>query len=68
MRSKSRSPSIPVPPVDFDGGGDALTVRVLTRIGTNPDDTKSTGHNAPAGLRLYFDGVNQASQFAATLP
>jgi hypothetical protein len=58
----------PVPPVDFDGAGDVLMVRVLARIGTNPDDTKCAGHNGAAGLRLYFDGVNQASQFGATLP
>ena len=53
----------------FDGATDVLRLRMLTRIGTNTDDTKcATGHGSAAGLRLYFDGINQASQFGATIP
>lgn len=54
--------------IDFDGATDTLRIRVLTRIGTNPDDTKCPGHTSAAGLRLYFDGIDQASQFGATIP
>jgi len=58
----------PFDPPNFDGATEALRVRVLTRIGTNPDDSKCPGHTSAAGLRLYFDGVNQPSQLEATIP
>jgi hypothetical protein len=55
-------------PATFDGSTDVLRLRLLTRIGTNTDDTKcATGHGSAAGLRLYFDGINQASQFGAAI-
>src|SRR5262245_56287771 len=47
-------------PAEFDGGTDVLKVRALTRIGTNPDDTKCPGHGSAGGLRLYFDAVDRA--------
>ena len=50
-------------------GDDTLSLTLLTRIGTNPDDTKCTGpggsHNSATGLRMYFDGVSNSSQFGA---
>ena len=52
-------PSLPV----SIGAGDALSVKVLTRIGTNPDGSKAPGHSSAAGLRLYFDSANRASRF-----
>jgi hypothetical protein len=55
-------------PTTFDGVTDVAKVRMLTRIGTNLDDTKCGGHNSAAGLRLYFDGINQASHFGDTIP
>jgi len=42
---------------------DVLTLSVLTRIGTNPDDTKCPGHTSASGLRLYYDAVNRPSGF-----
>lgn len=53
------------PPEDFDGT-DNLSVKILTRIGTNPDNTFCGGHSNAAGLRLYFDSVSRPSMFNAT--
>jgi hypothetical protein len=51
--------------------GDVLALRVSTRIGTNPDDTKCAGpggsHNSAVGLRLYYDSASRASRFDATI-
>ena len=47
--------------------GDELSLKVRTRIGTNPDDTKCLGHASASGLRLYYDAVNRASGFSAEL-
>jgi hypothetical protein len=59
----------PFPAVELDGATDTLSLTLLTRIGTNPDDTKCTGpggsHNNARGLRLYFDAATRASQFGA---
>ncbi len=47
--------------------GETLSLRVLTRIGTNPDGTKCPsppGHNNAVGLRLYFDAASRPSRFA----
>jgi hypothetical protein len=56
--------------VEFDPG-DVLALRVSTRIGTNPDDTKCAGpggsHNSAIGLRLYYDSASRASHFDATI-
>jgi hypothetical protein len=62
----------PFPSAEFNGTTDTLSLKLLTRIGTNPDDTKCTGpggsHNSAAGLRMYFDGVSNSSQFGAVTP
>lgn len=51
--------------------GDVLALRVSTRIGTNPNDTKCTGpggsHNNAVGLRLYYDSTTRPSRFDATI-
>jgi hypothetical protein len=47
--------------------GDVVSVKVLTRIGTNPDDTKCSGHNNAVGLRLYYDAVSRPSRVAAEI-
>jgi YVTN family beta-propeller protein len=53
------------------GPADVLALRVLTRIGTNPDDTRCTGtgagHSNATGLRLYYDAVTRASRFDLTM-
>jgi len=54
----------PLQPVSF-APGDTLSLRVSTRIGTNPDDTKCAGHANATGLRLYYDASGRPSRFAA---
>jgi len=56
-----------VPSTPFDGTTDQLSIRIATRIGTNPDDTQCSGHNNATGLRLYFDAANRQARFDATL-
>jgi predicted AlkP superfamily pyrophosphatase or phosphodiesterase len=52
----------------FNGDSDKLSVKLLTRIGTNQDDTKCPGGHASAvGLRAYFDAVGRASRLDAGL-
>jgi len=47
--------------------GDQLALKVLTRIGTNPDGTRCSGHASATGLRLYYDAVARASRFGAAI-
>jgi hypothetical protein len=52
----------------FNGDTDKLSVKLLTRIGTNPDETKCPGgHASVMGLRAYFDAVGRASRLDAGL-
>jgi len=50
--------------------GDVFLLKLLTRIGTNPDGTKCSGpggsHNNAVGLRLYFDSTTRPSR--ASIP
>jgi len=48
-------------------GGDSLSLKVLARIGTNPDDSKCPGHTNAAGLRLYYDAMSRPSRFSAEI-
>jgi hypothetical protein len=57
-----------------DGGfasGDVLSLTILTRIGTSPDNTKCAGpggsHSNAVGLRLYYDSTNRDAQFGAEI-
>jgi len=56
-----------VPATPFNGTTDTLSVKISTRIGTNPDDTKCPGHNNAVGLRLYFDATSRNARFDATI-
>jgi hypothetical protein len=47
--------------------GDVLSLKVLTRIGTNPDNTKCPGHANAVGLRLYYDATSRPSRFGAEI-
>ncbi len=51
--------------------GDVLSLRVSTRIGTNPDGTKCAGpggsHSSAVGLRVYYDSASRLSRFDATI-
>ncbi len=53
-------------PVDFSGA-DTLSLKVLTRVGTDGAGVFCGGHGNAVGLRLYFDAVSRPSRFAATL-
>jgi hypothetical protein len=48
-------------PTEVFTGTDVLGLKVLTRIGTNPDDSQCSGHTNATGLRLYFDSTNRPS-------
>ncbi len=56
----------PISVINFDGSTDVFSLRISTRIGTNPDNSKCGEQNNATGLRLYFDSVNRASRFDAT--
>jgi hypothetical protein len=60
----------PFAPVGL-ASGNMLSLKVLTRIGTNPNGTKCSGpggsHNNAVGLRLYYDAVSRSSQFGAQI-
>lgn len=45
--------------------GDSVAVKVLTRIGTNPDGSKCAGHANATGLQLYYDAASRASGFSS---
>lgn len=51
--------------------GDSLALKILTRIGTNPDNSKCSGpggsHSNSVGLRLYYDSTNRASGMTAAI-
>lgn len=57
-----------IAPVAVDTATEELKVKVLTRIGTNSNDTKCPGHNSAAGLRLYFDAASRPARFGAVAP
>ena len=46
--------------------GDVLSLRVSTRIGTNPDGSQCAGASA-GGLKLYYDAPGQGSNFSTTI-
>jgi hypothetical protein len=52
--------------ISFNGTSDVLSLKLSTRIGTNPNDTKYAGHNNAVGLRVYFDATNRAAKFDST--
>lgn len=47
-----------LPPADFNGSTDVLSLRIKTRIGTNGSGGMCGGHSNAVGLRLYFDASN----------
>jgi hypothetical protein len=52
-------------------GGDILSVKALTRVGTTPSGLKCPGpggrHNNAVGLRLYYDSHDRPSRFGVEL-
>jgi hypothetical protein len=71
--SYAKEVTVPFGPIS-DGTynpGDILSLRVLTRIGTNADGSKCSGpggsHNNAVGLRLYYDSPTRPSKFGAEI-
>jgi hypothetical protein len=56
----------PFSPATFDGVTDVLSLRLLTRIGTDGAGAFCGGHSNAVGLRLYFDAVSRTSRFDGT--
>ncbi len=52
---------------DFNGLTDVLSLKVLTRIGTNGSGGFCGGHSNAVGLRFYFDATDRPAKFDATL-
>jgi hypothetical protein len=51
---------------------DELALKISTRIGTNPDDTKcvprpASAHTSARGLRLYYDAASRPAAFDVTV-
>jgi hypothetical protein len=59
-------PFNPVSPTTFNGTSDALSLKVLTRVGTTETGASCGGHQNATGLRLYFDASNRAAQLTMT--
>jgi hypothetical protein len=53
----------PLAPTPFNGATDVLSLRILTRIGTDGSGGFCGGHKNAVGLRLYFDAVSRPSRF-----
>jgi hypothetical protein len=47
----------------FNGTTDVLSLRILTRIGTDGAGGTCGGHSNAVGLRLYFDAQSRSSRF-----
>jgi hypothetical protein len=56
----------PFTPVTFNGA-DELSLKVLTRIGSDGAGGFCGGHSNAVGMRLYFDSVSRPSRFSATI-
>ena len=56
----------PFTPATFNGSSDMLSLKVLTRIGTNGAGGFCGGHSNAVGLRLYFDAVSRPAKFDGT--
>lgn len=67
--SKAKEVTVPFGPFFSNElvSGDVLSVKVSTRIGTNPDGSKCPGHRNAVGLRLYYDAVSRPSRFGAEI-
>jgi hypothetical protein len=68
-RNPSLAKEITVPFESMATVSGPVSLKVLTRIGTNPDGSKCAGpggsHHNAVGLRLYFDAVSRPSRFLA---
>jgi hypothetical protein len=49
--------------VTFNGASDTLSLRLLTRIGTDGAGQFAGGHSNAVGVRAYFDATNRDTRF-----
>jgi hypothetical protein len=71
-RAAASAKEVMIPFGPISGGtfesGDTWSLKILTRIGTNPNGTKCSGHSSASGVRLYYDAATMPSRFGAELP
>jgi len=53
----------PFEAITLNGASDTLTLKVLTRIGSDGAGSACGGHSNAVGLRLYFDAVGRPAKF-----
>jgi hypothetical protein len=56
----------PVPPVVFDGATDVLSLRLLSRLGTDGAAHSCGGHTSSVGARVYFDALTTPAALSTT--
>lgn len=69
--AQAKAVTVAVPgltPTAFNGTADVLSVRIFTRIGTNPETGAACGgHSNATGLRSYFDSATRQAGFDTSL-
>ena len=63
LAKKTVFPFSSLVPSEFNGTTDVLSLKILTRVGTNGAGGLCGGHSNAVGLRLYFDATNRPSGF-----
>ena len=53
-------------PIAFNGATDELSLKMLTRIGTNGSGSFCGGHSNAVGLRMYFDSTDRSAGLKAS--
>jgi len=53
----------PFSPVSFNGTSDQMSLKIMTRIGSDGAGGFCGGHSNAVGLRLYFDAITRQSRF-----
>jgi hypothetical protein len=67
--SNAKEVMVPFGPISTNelASGDVVSLKVFTRIGSNPDGSKCPGHSNAVGLRLYYDSPTRPSGFGAEI-
>ena len=56
--------TFPAFPAAAVAASDQIKLKLLTRIGTNADGTKCSGHAGATGLRVYYDSIARPAALA----
>jgi hypothetical protein len=70
-RDSNRAKSVNIPlaptlPVVFDGSSDTVSLRLMTRIGTDGAGNSCGGHSTSVGVRVYFDALSTPAHVSIT--